>query len=235
MTSIVPSNLLLTGVAIVLTAVVYATMLRVHRRFCPFPWAHPLILTVASLMIGLALAGISVSDYQKGASLINWFLGPVTVALAVPIYQQWQNIKRLGTPLLFSVLLGGFLAPILAWLALWTFDAPLSVQLTMLVKSITTPLAMGAAEEIGGLPSLAAVIVIVTGIVGTSFADFVFRLFRVTDLRAQGIALGTVAHAVGTAKAISESTTTGAFASVALCINGVATAVLLPFLFWLFA
>ena len=92
---------------------------------------------------------------------------------------------------------------------------------------------MDAAREIGGIPSLAAVFVIVTGIIGACFADMIFRFIGVSDPRAKGVALGTVAHAVGTAKAVSDSTVAGAFASVALCVNGILTAIFLPLIFWL--
>jgi predicted murein hydrolase (TIGR00659 family) len=222
---------MLTGMVATLCA--YSLMMYIQRQYCPYPWAHPLILTIAILTLGLSLTDVSIPHYQSSVSFIHWLLGPITVALAVPIYQQWHNLKAMGKTLPLIIVAGGVIAPLSAWLFVWSLGAPAKLQLTMLVKSITTPLAMGAAQEIGGIPALAAVIVIITGIVGACLADWVFALVGVDDERARGIALGTVAHAVGTAKAVSDSTVTGAFASVALCVNGILTAVVLPFVFWL--
>ena len=137
---------------------------------------------------------------------------------------------QLGWPLVISVATGGIIAPVLAWWLVYAFDAPTAIQLTMLVKSITSPLAMETGAMIGGIPALAAVFVIITGIVGALAAPLTYKLLNVTQPEAQGVALGSVCHAVGTAKALHMGEVQGALATVGLCLNGVMTAVVLPLL-----
>ena len=155
--------------------------------------------------------------------LWRWILLPIFEHLLVFLFL-----------LLVSIAFGGVLAPIGAWLTLFVLDAPRAMQFTMLAKSITTPLAMETSAQIGGIPALAAVFVIVTGVVGAIMATSMFSLFNVTNRQAQGIALGTVAHAVGTAKAIQMGEDVAAMAILGLCVNGIFTAVALPIVFGLF-
>jgi putative effector of murein hydrolase len=174
---------------------------------------------------------LPVEKYQQHVWLIAFMLGPATVALAIPLYNQIRVLISMGWRLVLPICVGGVIAPLLAWLSIYFFDTPLNLQMTMLVKSITTPLAMGTAEAIGGIASLSAVFVIVTGIVGAIFAPLVFQIAKTHSHMAQGVALGTVAHAVGTSKAISTSETCAAFATLSVCLNGIVTALVLPLLF----
>ncbi|MFC3093024.1 LrgB family protein [Alteromonas sediminis] len=217
--------------ALFITVLLFVLFQFVHKKWLPYSLTHPLVLTALSLGAGIALLPYSVGDYQTLAALIHWSLGPATVALAIPLYQQWRAIRQQGLPMLLGIIVGGVVAPALAWWCAWLFNGPVVIQLTLLAKSITTPFAMEAATAIGGDPALAAVFVIITGIVGAMAANTVFNVFNINDKRAQGIALGTVAHAVGTAKAISDHPTTGACASMALCLNGIMTVIVLPLMF----
>ena len=212
----------------------YIAALWVNRLCKGHPAAHPIVTTALLVSLGLYLTHTSVTAYQHAASLLYWLLGPITVALALPIYRQWQKLKHYGWRLLVSIAFGGVLAPIGAWLTLFVLDAPRAMQFTILAKSITTPLAMETSAQIGGIPALAAVFVIVTGVVGAIIATSMFSLFNVTNRQAQGIALGTVAHAVGTAKAIQMGEDVAAMATLGLCVNGIFTAVALPNVFGLF-
>ncbi len=195
------------------------------------PLLHP--LTVSTLIIGLCLyfTAVDVVTFKRGITLFELLLGPATVALAVPLYNQLPVLRQLGFKAVMPIIIGGTIAPLLAWLSVYFLDTPLQLQMTMLVKSITTPLAMGTAELIGGIPELAAVIVILTGIVGATFGPWLIMLTKTDSEYAQGLALGSVAHVVGTSKALSISETCGAFATLGLCLNGILTAVLLPLLF----
>jgi putative effector of murein hydrolase len=132
---------------------------------------------------------------------------------------------------LVPICVGGALAPVLSWTCLYLLNTPLNLQMTVLVKSITTPLAMDAAGAIGGIPALAAVFVISTGIVGAICGPALFALIGVNNPAAQGTALGAVSHAIGTARAISIGEQCTAFATLALCVNGIATSLILPILF----
>lgn len=216
---------------IAVTLAWYFLALKVHRFVKGSPLLHPLVVTASGVGITIALVHGDIRQYQLDAALIHWLLGPATIALALPMYNQWHQVRDLGWRLVAAVGAGGIIAPLLAWSVLYTFDTPLAIQMTMLVKSITTPLAMEAGAKIGGVPALAAVFVIITGIVGAVVSDLVFRLCRVTSPQAQGIAMGTVAHAVGTAKALQMNEHTGAMATLGLCLNGIMTAIVVPLLF----
>lgn len=219
------------AVWIVITLAIYSVALLLARLFNGHPLSHPLIFTSCSVALVLFISNTQVSQYQQSAYLLHWLLGPVTVALALPIYKQWKRLRTYGWRLIVSIVIGGVIAPLMAWGALWFFDAPVAMQFTMLAKSITTPLAMHAASQIGGIPPLAAVFVITTGIIGAICAGTIFSLCRIDDPNAQGIALGTVAHAVGTSKAIHLGEEVAAMATLGLCVNGIFTAFLLPILF----
>jgi putative effector of murein hydrolase len=213
------------------TLAVYLLARKLHFSFNQSPLLHP--LTTSTLVIGLGLYffQVDVIEYKRGITLFELLLGPATVALAVPLYNQLSVLRQLGFKVLLPIVIGGTVAPILAWMSVYFLDSPLQLQMTMLVKSITTPLAMGTAELIGGMPGLAAVIVILTGIVGATFAPWLIMISKADSEYAQGLALGSVAHVVGTARALSISETCGACATLGLCLNGIFTALLLPILF----
>ena len=217
-----------------ISIVSYMIALWANRKCSGHPAAHPIIITALFVALGLYFSNTQVFEYQRAASLLHWLLGPITVALALPIYRQWQKLRHYGWRLVVSIILGGVLAPFSAWLTLFIFDTPSAIQFTMLAKSITTPLAMESSAQIGGIPALAAVFVIVTGIVGAVVASTIFSLFNVKNRQAQGIALGTVAHAIGTAKAIQMGDDVAAMATLGLCVNGIFTALALPVVFSLF-
>ncbi len=219
------------GLWILITIIAYLLALSVGRRTKGNPLANPVLVT--AILVGLVLfaTDTGAGDYQRYAGLVHWLLGPATVALAIPMYAQWEKIRELGWRLVVSVFMAGVIAPFTAWLTVWYFDAPVAIQMTMLAKSITTPLSMEATAHIGGIPALAAVFVIATGIVGAVIAPVVYKLLNVTLPQAQGMALGAVCHAVGTAKALQMSERTGALATLGLCLNGIMTAIILPLLF----
>ncbi|OFI34265.1 hypothetical protein BFC17_20425 [Alteromonas lipolytica] len=216
---------------LVITLLAYAVALKVFRALSGHPLVHP--LTITSCIVGLVmwLSDASAGSYRENAALLQWLLGPATVALAVPMFNQWQKIRQLGAPLIISVAVGGIVAPLLAWGVIYLTSAPLAIQMTMLVKSITSPLAMETGAAIGGIPALAAVFVILTGIVGALAAPLTYRTLAVTLPEAQGVALGAVCHAVGTSKALQMGEVQGALATVGLGLNGILTAIILPLFF----
>ncbi|WP_100643966.1 LrgB family protein [Alteromonas facilis] len=214
-----------------ITLISYGVALLLFRRCHKNPLAHPIITTVVLVAIVLALLKVNVETYQSAVAFLHWLLGPATVALAIPLFRQVQVIRNFGWRVIVPILLGGIVAPLLAWLSVLLFSDSLSLQMTMLAKSITTPLAMDVAGAIGGIPGMAAVIVITTGIVGAIASSWLFRVMKVNNPIAQGIALGTVAHAVGTSRALQMNETTAALASLSLCLNGIFTALVLPIMF----
>jgi predicted murein hydrolase (TIGR00659 family) len=217
---------------IALTLCAYACALYIHKKSAGNMLLHPLIISVFTLAFALWLTDTSIDTYQTHSSIVHWMLGPATVALAIPLRNQLDNLKRHWRIIILPIIVGGIMGPTLAGSALYFAGLEQGLIITMLTKSITTPLAMETARVMGGYPSLAAVLVILTGIIGALLCSTVFRIIRVRSEIAQGIALGTVAHAVGTAQAFHISEKTGAFASLALCINGLLTAIFLPMLYF---
>lgn len=231
-TEVMANTFTLSGAAwLAITLVFYGVALRVFRALKGHPLVHPLSITAIAVAIMMVLADTSAAQYRQHASLLQWLLGPATVALAIPMFNQWQKIRQLGMPLIVSVAIGGIVAPLLAWGVVYLTHAPMAIQMTMLVKSITSPLAMETGAAIGGIPALAAVFVILTGIVGALAAPLTYQLFAVTMPEAQGMALGAVCHAVGTSKALQMGEIQGALATVGLGLNGILTAIVFPLLF----
>lgn len=236
MTSILADiNWLATTVWLTVTVVVYCVSIKLYILTAPLrfinPILHPLIVSTL-VIIGLQyFSNTSVGEYQSYTQLLSMLLGPATVALAVPLYKQLRILTKMSWRVLVPIMVAGILAPLLSWLSVYLLNTPINLQMTILVKSITTPLAMDAANLIGGVPALAAVFVISTGIVGAVCGPPLFAIIGVHNHAAQGTALGAVAHGIGTAKAISISEQCTAFATLALCVNGIFTALLLPFLF----
>ena len=217
------------------TVIIYIGALHLYKITKPLwfihPALHPLIVSTLLIILLQSWTHTSVSEYQNYTSLLFALLGPATVALAVPLYKQLNILMKMNWRVLVPISVAGILSPALSWTCLYLLNTPLNLQMTMLVKSITTPLAMDTAGAIGGIPSLAAVFVISTGIVGAICGPALFALIGVHNQAAQGTALGAVSHAVGTARAISISQQCTAFATLALCVNGIATSLILPMLF----
>ena len=214
-----------------ITLLVYALARRLYAFSKQNALLNPLVTCTVIICSTLYLLDFDVTQFTSSLSLLDLLLGPATVALAVPLYNQIPVIQRLGVRVLAPIIIAGTIAPILGWGTMYLLDTSKTLQMTMLVKSITTPLAMETTALIGGLPELAAVFVILTGIVGATFAPWLIMLTNTRSEYAMGLALGSVTHVVGTTKALSISETCGAFATLGLCINGIATAIVLPLLF----
>lgn len=229
------SEVFISFAAISVTLVAYLLALKLFKAFNSSVIFHPILLGALLVAMLAAVSQVSLLDYQDYVTPLNWLLGPVTVALAVPLYQQLAVIYRAGTKALLVIILGGCVAPLtaLVWFVIFGFSDP--IIKTVLSKSITTPLAMDTTELIGGIPALAAAIVVITGIVGVVFSQLIFKISGSTDPQSQGLALGTIAHAIGTARAQQLGKKTAAFSTLALCINGVLTAIILPTIMWIFS
>lgn len=187
------------------------------------------VLLSALLVIGvLLLCGLSYADYADSAQLLTVMLGPATVALAVPLYLNLRRIRELFAPIVITLLVAGVTATALGMALAWLFGAERMILMTLAPKSVTSPIAMLVAVQIGGVVALAAVFVMITGVLGAIFGPALLRRCDVHHPAARGMALGLTAHAVGTAQALQESDECGAFAALAMSLMGVMTAVLLP-------
>jgi putative effector of murein hydrolase len=155
-------------------------------------------------------------------------LGPATVALAVPLHAQRERLRRMLLPLAVALIAGSAAAAASAMAIAWSLGGSKPTLLSLAPKSVTAPIAMGIAERIGGLPSLTAVLVVSTGIVGAVLGPPLLRALKVRDDAVAGFAIGVAAHGIGTARALQISVTAGAFAGLAMGLNGLLTALLLP-------
>lgn len=189
---------------------------------------QPLLIATLMLVATLLVLGIDYQDYRQGSSILTFLLGPATVALAVPLYQNVRRVRAVLMPVLLTLLLGGTLATVLGIGLAWLLGAGHMVMMTLAPKSVTSPIAMLVADEIGGSASLAAVFVMLTGMLGAMFGVELMRVFRIVHPAARGLALGMVAHAIGTARALQDSEEAGAFAALGMSLMGVITAVALP-------
>lgn len=211
-----------------ITLLAYVLGLAVHRRCRLHPLTNPVLLAVTLLVTLLLLTDTPYQNYFAGAQFVHFLLGPATVALAIPLYAQLGRVRAMRWPVLLGLAIGSLTAVVSAVGIAWLLGASLPTQLSLAPKSVTTPIAMGVAERIGGIASLTAVLVIVTGIVGAVIAPTLFRLLRVQNEAIQGFALGVAAHGVGTARAFQIGEQAGAFAALAMGLNGAITALLLP-------
>ncbi len=189
---------------------------------------QPLLISMVVLISVLLALDIDYADYKQGTQLLTMILGPATVALAVPLYLNVRRVRQILWPTLITLFVGGLFATVLGVALAWFFGAETMILKTIAPKSVTSPIAMLVAEEMGGSASLAAVFVMLTGILGAMFGVELLHMLRITHPAAQGMALGVIAHGIGTARALQESEEAGAFAALAMSMMGVLTAVLMP-------
>ena len=213
-----------------ITLLAYQAAFWLFKRSGMHPLANPVLIAVTILVSLLMLTGTSYQTYFDGAQFVHFLLGPATVALAIPLYMQFKRVKSMLLPVLVGLFAGSLTAAFSAIGIAKLFGASLPTQLSLAPKSVTTPIAMGIAERIGGIPSLTAVLVIATGILGAVGARYVFNALRIQDQAIRGFAIGVASHGIGTARAFQVSEQTGAFAALAMGLNGALTALLLPML-----
>ncbi|MEO1446548.1 MAG: LrgB family protein, partial [Cyanobacteria bacterium J06635_11] len=169
-------------------------------------------------------------DYFAGGQFVHFLLGPATVALAIPLYQQFSKLKKVWLPVSIA-LISGVTSSTLSTILISRFlGASLQTQLSLSPKSVTAPVAMGISEQIGGLPSLTAALVVTTGIIGATLGSKLFDLLRIQDDSIRGIAMGVAAHGIGTARAFQVSAQMGAFSGLAMALSAFAASVLVPWI-----
>ncbi|AMB85119.1 hypothetical protein AWM79_07275 [Pseudomonas agarici] len=189
---------------------------------------QPVLVSMVLVVGVLLLCDLSYAEYRKSTEILSILLGPATVALAVPLFLNLRRIRQLFWPIFTTLVIGGVIATGLCVLLGWLFGADHRMLMTMAPKSVTSPIAMLVAEQIGGVAALAAVFVLITGVVGAVVGPNMLTRLGVHRPEARGMALGMTAHAVGTSVAMQESDECGAFAALAMSLMGVSTAVLLP-------
>lgn len=194
------------------------------------PLLNPLLVAIIIVIVFLLGFGIPKEKYDLGGSFILFFLGPATVVLAVPLYKQIELLKKDFVPIIVGILAGSVTSIMSVILLSKLFRIDLSVAVSMLPKSVTTAIGMEISKEIGGIVSLSVAVIVLTGITGAVIGPGLLKLLRIKDDVAQGVAIGTAAHAVGTSKAMELGETQGAMSGLSIGIAGIATVILVPLL-----
>lgn len=212
------------------TLAAYAVGAFLHRRARGNPLVNPVAVAVALLVAILLATETPYPAYFDGAQFVHFLLGPATVALAVPLYRNLHHVRRALLPMAVALLAGSVTAAVSAVGIAWALGGEPEILASLAPKSVTTPIAMGIAQRLGGLPSLTAVLVILTGIIGAMSATPLLNALKVRDPMARGFAVGVAAHGIGTARAFQVDQLAGTFSGIAMGLNGLATAVLVPLL-----
>lgn len=210
------------------TLAAYLAADAVQRRLGRHPLANPVLIAVVVLVAMLRVTGTPYATYFDGAQFVHFMLGPATVALAVPLAAKAREVRRLLVPMVAAVVAGSLTATIVAVGVAWVLGAGPTTLLSLAPKSVTTPIAMAVAEQIGGLPGLTAVLVILTGIIGAVLVTPLMNALGLRDYAARGFAAGVASHGIGTARAFQVNELAGTFAGLGLALNGLVTSVLAP-------
>lgn len=189
---------------------------------------NPLLIGSVSVIAVLLLLDLDYESYNEGGKYLSYLLTPATVSLAVPLYEQLGLLKK-NLKAVAAGILSGVIASVVGVFALCKlFGMNHQQYVTLLPKSITTAIGMGVSEELGGIVTITVAVIVITGVLGNVIADLVYKVFRIEEPVAKGLALGTASHAIGTAKAMELGMTEGAMSSLAIAVAGLLTAVLAP-------
>ena len=215
---------------LLVTLLVYQGALWLYNRCNRLALVHPVAVSAVVIAALLKLSGISYRDYVSANQLIYFLLGPTTVALAIPLYNEFHVLRRQALPILATVVFGAIAAPAAAVAIAWSMGASDEVLLSLAPKSVTTPIAIGIADKIGAMTTLTTGVVVFTGIIGVLLSPAVFYITRLGDTQLQGVVMGVNAHGIGTARCFEIGSGSGAFATMAMGLTGTFTALTLPYL-----
>ncbi len=210
------------------TLVAYVLGYALYTRCRLHPLANPVLIAVVLIVTVLEVGDIAYGTYFAGAQFVHFLLGPAVVGLAVPLVRVWPSIRRLAIPIAGALAAGAAAALVTAVGVAWVLGASPSTLASLAPKSVTAPIAMGIAEQIGGVAALAAVFAVATGVIGAALGKYILDAVRVRDWRARGFALGLAAHGIGTARAFQVNVEAGTYAGLAFGLHGVLAAFLLP-------
>ncbi|MGD1903906.1 MAG: LrgB family protein [Geitlerinemataceae cyanobacterium] len=218
----------LTGITITLVA--YGLADRLYTRADRNQLLNPLVVSVALLIVFLMATDTSYEAYFEGGQFVHFLLGPATVALAVPLYEQISRLRKIWLSVSISLALGVTVSTVCSIAIARLLGASAQTQLSIAPKSVTTPVAMAISKQIGGLPSLTAVLVVITGIFGSIVGLRLLRLIGIRDDSVKGIAMGLTAHGLGTASSLQVSAEMGAFSGLAMALSALFASVLVPWI-----
>ncbi len=186
---------------------------------------NPLLISIALIIVFLLVFHIDYNVYESGAQYLSYFLTPATVALAVPLYEQIEPLKKNWKAIVAGILSGALTSALGVLVVALLFQLDHKQYVTLLPKSITTAIGMGLSEELGGIVTITVAVIVVTGVIGNMFAESICKLFHITDPVAKGIGIGSASHAMGTAKAMEMGEIEGAMSSLSIAVSGLLTVV----------
>lgn len=186
---------------------------------------NPLLISIALIIVFLILFDVDYDTYDFGAQYLSYFLTPATVALAVPLYEQIEPLKNNWKAIIAGILSGALTSALCVLILSIVMGLDHKQYVTLLPKSITTAIGMGLSEELGGIVTITVAVIVLTGVIGNMFAEQICKLFHITDPVAKGIAIGSSAHAMGTAKAMEMGEIEGAMSSLSIAVSGLLTVV----------
>lgn len=214
---------------IMVTIGVYVLSQILHRR-CT--WLHPLFMTSTVIILILLLCDIPYEDYYRGGELLVLFLGPATIALGVPLFKQALRISRSLPAILAGVMAGSITGLTSAACLVWLLNGSNEILLSMIPKSVTSPVAIELVRQLGGIPELGAVLAVLTGLLGSMFGP---KLLRAAGVRLDvsiGTAIGTASHGIGTARVLRESELQGSVSGLSMGLSAITTSLLVIPLYW---
>lgn len=211
------------GVTISLISYLAGSMLKKKFKLGIF---NPLLISIILTILVLVVADIDYDTYNAGAAYLSWFLTPATVCLAIPLYEQWQLLKKNFKAVIIGILAGVITSLTSVLILSKLMGLTHEEYVTLLPKSITTAIGMGVSEELGGYVTITVAVIVVTGVLGNILGELACRIFRITEPISKGLAFGASSHAIGTAKAIELGEVEGAMSSLAIAVTGIFTVVL---------
>ncbi len=202
----------------------------IQQRSGGHPLAQPVLVAIVVAGVAIRVLDVDYPDYRSATELVAFWLGPATVALAVPLHRQADRLKGFVVPMLVAVLVGAAVSITSAVLLARVLGADTALEKTLATKAATTPVAIALTESLGGIPPLAAVFAILIGIFSAILGPATLNLLRIRDRRARGLAVGAVSHGVGASRMLREDETEGAFAGLAMGLSALAISLLVPVL-----
>ncbi|WP_414473555.1 LrgB family protein [Microvirga sp. M2] len=213
---------------LVVTLGAYVIADRISQAFRRHPLCNPVLISVIAVALVLWATGTAYPVYFEGAKFVHFLLGPATVALAIPLYENRRIVRRALVPMVVALVVGSVTAIVSAIAVAQLFDMPRSILISLAPKSVTAPVGMGITETLGGDPALTAILIMFTGVIGSVMVTPLMNALRMKDWRARGFAVGLASHGIGTARAFQVNSLAGTFAGIAMGLNALVTALLLP-------
>ncbi len=216
---------LFAGAALSLIAYLVGLLLKKRFKLGIF---NPLLISIVISILVLVIGKIDYETYNESAKYLSWLLTPATVCLAIPLYEQWELLKKNLKAVLLGLAAGTVTSLCTILVLSFLFELSHEEYVTLLPKSITTAIGMGVSAELGGYVTITVAVIIITGVLGNMFGELICKIFRITEPISKGLAFGASSHAIGTSKAMELGEIEGAMSSLAIAVSGILTVILAP-------